>query len=469
MSALHDARATLMPGFSGTALPAWMAALLADGLLACCLYGENVVDAAQLRGLTDAVRAVRADAIVALDEEGGDVTRVHYASGSPFPGAAVLGRADDPEWTRSIGARVGEHVRAVGGTMTFGPVADVNVDADNPVIGVRSIGADASLAARHAAAWVAGAQSTGVAATAKHFPGHGDTAVDSHVGLPVVHADAATLRARELVPFRAAIDAGAAAIMTSHLVVPALDAAPATLSRTILVDVLRGELGFDGVIVSDALDMAGASATIGIPEAAVRALAAGCDLLCLGTATGPTGVAAIERAVLRAIDEGRLGADRVHDAARRVRALAARSPAPLPLTAIGDATDEDLARIRSTFGLTERARAWIAAPPRAASVVRLERAANIAAGAVPWDPFEGSVVVEPGVVPRLPAGPVIVVGKDLERGPEAAATIAPLRERHEALVVDMGWSRGELADIATFGASRACGRALLALLGMPAR
>ncbi|HET8868144.1 MAG TPA: glycoside hydrolase family 3 N-terminal domain-containing protein [Agrococcus sp.] len=464
MSLEHDVRATLMPGFTGTELPAWMAALLADGLVSCCLYGENAVDPAQLRRLTDAVRAVRSDAIVALDEEGGDVTRVHYRSGSPFPGAAVLGRADDPAWTRSVGERVGEHVRAVGATMAFGPVADVNVDPDNPVIGVRSMGADAQLAARHAAAWIEGLQATGVAATAKHFPGHGDTAVDSHVGLPVVHADVATLRERELVPFRAAIEAGTAAIMTSHILVPALDDVPATHSRAILTGLLRGELGFRGVIVSDALDMAGASAAIGIPEAAVRALAAGCDLLCLGTATGPEGVAAIERAVLEAVAGGRLDAARVRDAAERTRALAAGAPPPMPLTAIREATDDDLARIRSTFSVRDRAHRWLAAQHRAATVVRLERAANIAAGAVPWDPFEDSIVVEPGVVPQLPPGPVIVVGKDLERGPGAAATIEPLRARHDVLAIDMGWSGGVLADIATFGASRACGLALRGLL-----
>lgn len=464
MSLLQDVRATLMPGFSGTELPGWVSALLADGLVSCCLYGENVVDAAQLRVLTDALRAARPDAIVALDEEGGDVTRVHYADGSPFPGAAVLGRADDAGWTHAVGARVGEHVRAIGGTMTFGPVADVNVDPDNPVIGVRSMGDDALLAARHVAAWVAGAQSSGVAATAKHFPGHGDTAVDSHLGLPVVHADLATLRSRELVPFVAAIEAGVAAIMTSHILVPALDDVPATHSHVILTELLRGELGFDGVIVSDALDMAGASATIGIPEAAVRALAAGCDLLCLGTATGPEGIAAIERAVLAAIDAGRLSADRVRDAARRTRALAAAGSAPMPAATIGDAPDDELRRIRSTFLVQPRARRWLASPPAAPAVVRLERAANIAAGAVPWDPFPASTVVEPGAMPQLPPGPVIVLGKDLERGPEAAATVAALRERHEVLVIDMGWSRGELADIATFGASRACGLALRGML-----
>ena len=134
------------------------------------------------------------------------------------------------------------------------------------------------------AAWTEGLQSTGVAACAKHFPGHGDTSQDSHVALPVVDADEATLRERELVPFRAAIAAGTRTIMTSHIVVPALDPEhPATFSTRILTGLLREELGFDGVIVTDALDMAGASGGRGIPAAAVAALAAGADLLCIGT------------------------------------------------------------------------------------------------------------------------------------------------------------------------------------------
>ncbi|QCR19973.1 glycoside hydrolase family 3 N-terminal domain-containing protein [Agrococcus sp. SGAir0287] len=463
MSALlHDVRATLMPGFAGTTLPTWVADRLGDGLASVCLYGENAPDAATLRGLAGAVRAVRADAIVAIDEEGGDVTRIHYATGAPYPGAAVLGRADDVGWTRDVGARVGRDVRAAGATLTFGPVADVNVDPRNPVIGVRSFGADAALAARHVAAWVAGVQSTGVAASAKHFPGHGDTAVDSHLGLPIVHASEGVLRSRELAPFRAAIEAGVATIMTSHIVLPAFDDVPATLSSRILQGLLRDELGFAGVIVSDALDMAGASGETGIPEAAVRALAAGCDLLCLGTATGAEGMAAIEEAVLAAVDDGRLARSRLAEAAARVRALAAAAPPPT-LDEVAGVDDDELDRIAATFSLSEHASAWLQrfrGADRTTTVVRIERAANIAAGAVPWDPFDAAVVVEPGVVPELEPGPVVVVGKDLERGDATRATIDGLRARHDVLAIDLGWSTGEVADVATFGASAAVGAAV---------
>lgn len=464
MSALlHDVRATLMPGFAGVTLPAWVASRLGDGLASVCLYGENAPDAATVRALADAVRVARADAIVAIDEEGGDVTRIHYATGAPYPGSAVLGRADDAAWTRAVGERVGRDVRAAGCTLTFGPVADVNVDPRNPVIGVRSFGADAALAARHVAAWVGGVQSTGVATSAKHFPGHGDTAVDSHLGLPVVHASLDVLHARELAPFRAAIAAGAATIMTSHIVLPALDDVPATLSSRILQGLLRGELGFDGVIVSDALDMAGASGETGIPEAAVRALAAGCDLLCLGTATGPDGLDAIEAAVLAAVAEGRLPEARVRDAASRVRALAASTPPPVPFAERSGVDDDELDRIVATFTLTPHAREWlrrVRGADRRSTTVRIERSSNIAAGAVPWDPFAASVVVEPGDVPTLEPGPVVVVGKDLERGRGSRTTIDGLRARHDVLAIDLGWSAGDVADVATFGASAAVGAAV---------
>ena len=257
---------------------------LRDGLGGVCIFGPNVESAEQLRTLNATLRAANPDAVIAIDEEGGDVTRLFYDRGAPFPGNAVLGRIDDVELTRRVAAAVGAALVATGCTLTFAPDVDVNANPDNPVIGVRSFGADAELVAAHTAAWVDGLQQTGVAASAKHFPGHGDTATDSHLELPVVDLPVETLRARELVPFRAAIAAGSRTIMTSHILLPQLDAEhPATFSARILQGLLRGELGFDGVIVTDALDMAGASGVHGIPEAAVRALAAGCDLLCIGT------------------------------------------------------------------------------------------------------------------------------------------------------------------------------------------
>lgn len=318
----RDIRATLMPGFTGTRVPEWVRSALADGLGAVCVYGDNIESAAQAGELGRALREAGPEALLALDEEGGEVTRLHYRDGAPYPGAAVLGRIDDESVTRASGRAVGRDLLAAGFTLALAPNADVNAHPLNPVIGTRSFGADSALVARHVAAWIRGVHAAGVLACPKHFPGHGDTSEDSHLALPTVTASPQLLAARDLPPFAAAIKVGARAIMTSHILLPALDpSAPATMSATILNGLLRTELGFDGVIVSDALDMHGASGAIGISEAAARALAAGCDLLCLGTGTGAEGLRLIEDHLLGAIDDGRLDAERVRSAAERVRSL----------------------------------------------------------------------------------------------------------------------------------------------------
>ncbi|MFT4296508.1 MAG: glycoside hydrolase family 3 N-terminal domain-containing protein, partial [Micropruina sp.] len=315
--------ATLMPGFPGPALPGWLSAELADGLGAVCLFGSNIDTPAQVGELTDAVHAANPDAVVATDEEGGDVTRLHHRDGSPYPSMAYLGRLDDEALTSAVGAGIGAELRAAGIDLNLAPVADVNSDPRNPVIGVRSFGSDAALVGRHVAAYTRGLQSAGVGAVAKHFPGHGDTATDSHLALPTVSADAATLDARDLPPFDAAVAAGAVAVMSSHILVPALDASrPATFSPVVL-GLLRRRSGFTGAIVSDALDMAGASAGRGIPEAAVLALDAGIDLLCLGSATAPELLCVVREHILAAVAEGRLSPARVFAAAGRVAGLAA--------------------------------------------------------------------------------------------------------------------------------------------------
>src|SRR6478609_11517190 len=187
---------TLMPGFVGTTVPAWIEREYAAGLASVCLYGANVVDPDQLAQLCASLRAVAPDLLVAVDEEGGDVTRLHYPTGSTQPGNAVLGRLDDTELTRESAAAIGRELTAYGINLDLAPVVDVNSAPDNPVIGVRSFGASAALVARHAVAAVEGLQSQGVAACAKHFPGHGDTVTDSHLALPRVDAPADLLEVR---------------------------------------------------------------------------------------------------------------------------------------------------------------------------------------------------------------------------------------------------------------------------------
>ena len=199
------------------------------------------------------------------------MTRLEAARGSSFPGNLALGVVDDPTLTAEVAAAIAGRLARCGVNMNLAPVADVNTNPDNPVIGVRSFGADPELVARHVAAFVEGTQRQGVAACAKHFPGHGDTAVDSHEDLPVVGGD---LEAA-LLPFRAAIAAGVRAVMTAHLVVPTLDEVPATLSSRILRRLLRDELGFDGLVLTDALEMRAISAGVGVEEGGCARLGCG--------------------------------------------------------------------------------------------------------------------------------------------------------------------------------------------------
>jgi beta-N-acetylhexosaminidase len=469
MSPRVDGLPVLLPGFEGTELPGWLRERLADGLAGVCLFATNVGSPAQLRELTAAIRDANPAAVVAIDEEGGDVTRLHQHVGSPYPGNAILGRLDDVALTREVGATVGAELAAVGVTLDLAPDADINSDERNPVIGVRSFGADPALVARHTAAWIAGLQSTGVAASAKHFPGHGDTASDSHLAMPVVDLPLATLRDRELVPFAAAVAAGARSVMTSHILLPQLDDEHvATFSARILGGLLRGELGFDGAIVTDALDMRGASGGIGMAAAAVRSLRAGADLLCLGTANTADEVDELAAAIAREVDPAR-----IDDARRRLAPLGVLPPAPVGGGPVdGRPVAFDLDRTIGAFDVRE----GIAVRPERV-VVQLETGANIAVGPAPWGPLAagaGVIRVRDGDgIPEVgPGAQLVLVGRDNHRRDWTRAAIEAARSAApDVLVVDMGWASADraYADIATFGASAHAGAALLRLLEERAR
>ena len=498
----RDILATLMPGFAGFTAPAWLADAFAAGMHAACVYGNNVESRAQLTSLGTELRSLSPVALLAIDEEGGEVTRLSYREGSPHPGAAVLGRVDDARYSAEIGARVARDILAAGFNLALGPVADVNSNPANPVIGTRSFGAAPALAARHVGAWVRGLETAGAVACPKHFPGHGDTEQDSHLELPTVAASRELLTERDLPPFEAAFAAGARAVMTSHIVLTALDPGlPATFSPAILQGILRGELGFRGVIVSDALDMQGASGGIGIPEAALRALAAGCDLLCLGVATAPGELTEIVSHINRAAADGRLNPARITEAAGRVRALAAAAaPAAAQGSAVpspGDPRDcitaLELARIIASFAGGSDALAWLRDHPGAA-VCRVDADANMAVGFAPWGPFAAAEFPFPGQhetaraflardtvsLPELttdpPVAPTvsgsIIIGRDLHRDPATRTQLAALRQRGAPLlIIEMGWplrphqpATSDYAEISTYGSSALVGAALLALM-----
>jgi beta-N-acetylhexosaminidase len=479
------AEAILIPPFPGGEEPAWVRTALGSGLAGVTLFGLNVQDRQQLAKLTASLRRAAIEPVIAIDEEGGDVTRISHQTGSDYPGNAALGAIDDVELTRSVYAALGADLAALGINLNLAPAVDVNTAADNPVIGTRSFGADPALVARHAAAAVAGLQSAGVAACAKHFPGHGSTTLDSHLVLATVDAPLSVLRARDLPPFEAAIAAGVRAVMPSHLRVPELTGdLPASLSRRAQTDLLRGELGFTGVIVSDGLEMRAVSEPYGIPEAAVLAVIAGTDLLCLGRDQDHLSFRAVRTAIVEAVRSGRLPGERLEEAAARVAELREwTATAGAAATTAGDGA--------ATLGLAAARRAIMlhGARPvlRQPLIVQFVPPSNLAVGAVPWglsafatgDSYRQVSTATAGedvpyLVSRLLATAadrsLIIVVRDAHRHPVARQAVQlMLAGRPDAIVVEMGlplWQPVDVSYVASYGAGRSNARATAEILGL---
>jgi beta-N-acetylhexosaminidase len=318
----------IMVRLAGTELDAAQAAFLSDnGIRAACLFRQNMVDAAQLSRLNADLRALMgAESLIALDQEGGAVVRSTWVPAPPS--AMALGAADDAGLARAIGAAVARAVKALGFNWNFAPVLDLNNNPHNPVIAERSFGADPQRATELAMAWMAGSESEGVACCVKHFPGHGDTSVDSHRDLPTVDKPLAELEQFEFAPFR--IAAGSApAMMTAHIVYPVLDAEfPATMSRTILTGLLREQWQYRGVIITDAMDMHAIAHRYGAGHAAVMALVAGADMvMALGS---PEIQQQTIAAIAAAIDDGTLLTSDVEQKLARLAALTRSYPCRPP-------------------------------------------------------------------------------------------------------------------------------------------
>ncbi len=473
----RSAHGVLMAPFQGPSMPRWLENRIAGGLGSVCLFGSNIESPEQVAALTSALHAASPGLLIATDEEGGDVTRLHMSSGSPFPGNAALGSADDESLTSRVAHAIGRELTTAGVDLDLAPVVDVNSNPDNPVIGVRSFGADPELVARHARAYIRGLQSAGVGACAKHFPGHGDTSVDSHLDLATIDAPRDVLLARELLPFRAAVEADAVAVMTAHIRVPSIDgSAPATLSPTVL-DALRTELRFRGLIVSDALDMKGVSAGRGIPAAAVLALAAGADLLCLAGEGDDALVDAVVTAIVRTVKDGELSESRLAEAAARTASASRRIASLRDATAVGHDDErlgiEAAARAIQVIGVLPELRAPL--------VVRVRTGTSPAVGDVPWGlPVDGlirrdgsqldveaSAPVD-ALLKRASGRPLVVLVRDGHRHGDVLDLLARLAAvRPDLVAVEMGWPGGKLpgaATVMTYGASRASGAALDAVL-----
>ncbi|MEV4621323.1 glycoside hydrolase family 3 N-terminal domain-containing protein [Asanoa sp. NPDC049573] len=468
---------TLLAAYPGSSPPPWALDLAAEGLAGYTLFGFNIDDGPQVAASTAALRAANPRVIVAIDEEGGDVTRLAHRSGSPYPGNAALGSLDDVDVTRAVYRAIGGELAAAGVNVDLAPTVDVNTADDNPIIGTRSFGADPARVAAHTRAAVEGLQEARVAACAKHFPGHGATIADSHLELPTVDAPMTVLRERDLPPFAAAVAAGAQAVMTAHIRVPELTGdLPATFSRAALHDLLRGELGFAGALITDALEMKGAAVVAGgTAQAAPLALAAGADLLCIGADVDADLIEETATEIVAAIQGGRLDVDRVEEAAERTAALAAWVARPQPVEPAPESLGYDAAR----RAVKVEGDPIVGGVP---FVIELAATSSIAEGRVPWglgEHVDGAETIRAvaattgadELLARAGNRPIVVVARHAHRLANATDLIEALAARHQVTVVEMGWpSRwrpaGVRAFVTTYGASRANGRAAAAILGL---
>ena len=308
-------------GFGGTTAPDPLRRAVADGLGCVVLFTRNVTGPDQLAALTASLRAERPDLLIAIDHEGGEFSHLSAVSGRPMPSPRTLGDLDDPDLTRLCAREAAVTLARSGIDVMLAPSADVNNDPANPIISTRSFGTTPSRVARHVRAFVAGVHDAGIAACAKHFPGHGDVTVDSHLALPYVDRWAEEVARIELPPFVAAIEAGVDLVMSAHIVFSDFDTVPATLSHRLLTGLLRDELGFRGVITTDALEMRGITAGRSIPDAVVASVAAGADLAMVAVADADP--EALSAALVDAVGNGSLSEQRLSDAASRVRRLGA--------------------------------------------------------------------------------------------------------------------------------------------------
>jgi beta-N-acetylhexosaminidase len=470
------AHGVLFPALGRRTVPRWARARVAEGLGGFVLFGKDIASAEQVRELTDGLHALRDHVLLAVDEEGGDVNRLEAYGGTSVPGNHALGRLDDPDLTRQAAHQIGLSLVEAGIDWDLAPAVDTAVNPLSPN-GIRCFGADRALVARHAAAWVEGLQAAGVSACAKHFPGHGLSSTDAHLGTPTVDLSRQELVDHYLDPFRAAVAAGVDSIMVSHVLLTQLDSVPATISPAVLTGLLRGELGYDGVVITDALEMHGISDVAKLPEAAVRAIAAGADALCLGAWAFGDDVDAAAAALVAAVEDGTLPEERLREANARIAKLGTRRrPAG---AAHDDAVGARLARqvlevhgdpvlrgdralvvrLDPTHSPAQGGAAWgVEEPLRAAGV-------EVEALSVAGDTYnaEGMIKAEIGLYLEEfgPGADVVLLVRSPHRFPWQAPVLAELLARHpDCVVVDMGVPGTDFAGfrgwVRTFGASRVC-------------
>ena len=448
--------ATFSPGFGGPAIPEWLKPWLENGLGSVTLFASNTPDFETATNLIQELRSYNPEILVAIDEEGGDVTRLFVREGSKYPTPALLGQCDDEDLTYRSYNSMGAVLRDIGVDITYAPVADVVAVQNNPIVGVRSFGMDTDVVSRHVKHAVQGLQDAGVSACIKHFPGHGAVIEDSHHELPFIRMPLSEYESSHIGPFKDAIEAGADAIMIGHLVAESIDAElPASLSSKVIRDYLRGKLKFKGLVVTDALDMGAIGGPSKIHESALKALLAGSDLLCFsGMGDQSQFVASSFDFINSAVKSGKLPEEYLAQSAEIVLNLRRKRINKSNPTAL-----IDFRELIPGFEISGS----VDLPSGPVNLVEIGTKPTIAAGDVSWGMHRElrsvgiSCDIHASDAESLSSKKLVVAFRDAYRDAPLLATLNRLYERFpDALFLDMGWPSREFSPknlIRTFGSS----------------
>ena len=456
---------TFSPGFGGAVVPEWIKPWLENGLGSVTLFASNTPNFETASNLISEIRSYNPDVLIAIDEEGGDVTRLFVREGSRYPTPALLGQCDDEDLTFRSYSSMGAILKSLGVDITYAPVADVVAYENNPIVGVRSFGMSSDVVNRHVLRAVQGLQSSGVSACVKHFPGHGAVLEDSHHDLPRIILSKNDYERIHIEPFKNAIASGVSAVMIGHLIAECLDPnLPASLSSKILRDYLRSELGFKGLIVTDALDMGAIGGPTKIHESALNALTAGADLLCFsGMGDQSQFVVNSFEWIQSAFNRGEISEDSFIESSQRIGEIRVKN---LESTKVEQNIDyKELISGFEVLGDVELSSSAI-------NLVEIGTKPTIAAGDVSWGIHRElrsvgiTCEIHASDAENLASKKLVVAFRDAYRDGPLLATLNRLNQRFpDAIFIDMGWPTREFEPrnlIRAYGSSAIVSQAVAA-------
>lgn len=456
---------TFSPGFGGAVVPEWIKPWLENGLGSVTLFASNTPNFETASNLISEIRSYNPDVLIAIDEEGGDVTRLFVREGSRYPTPTLLGQCDDEDLTFRSYSSMGAILKSLGVDITYAPVADVVAYENNPIVGVRSFGMSSDVVNRHVLRAVQGLQSSGVSACVKHFPGHGAVLEDSHHDLPRIKLSKNDYERIHIEPFKNAIASGVSAVMIGHLIAECLDPnLPASLSSKILRDYLRSELGFKGLIVTDALDMGAIGGPSKIHESALNALTAGADLLCFsGMGDQSQFVVNSFDWIQSALNRGEISEDSFIESSQRIGEIRVKN-----LKSIKVEQNIDYKELISGFEVLGD----VELSSSAINLVEIGTKPTIAAGDVSWGIHRElrsvgiTCEIHASDAENLASKKLVVAFRDAYRDGPLLATLNRLNQRFpDAIFIDMGWPTREFEPrnlIRAYGSSAIVSQAVAA-------